>query len=147
MKQSYIEENARERKRMCSLVENLSDEQLLIPLDDEWTIAVALAHLAFWDQRSLFLIRKWKENGIIKQSPIDIEVINDALLSLWLLLPPRKAANLAISCAELIDRELEETPIDFIEKIETVEGKSRVCRAIHRKMHLDQIEEVINKKA
>lgn len=147
MKKSYIEENALERKRMRALVESLSDEQLLIPLEDEWTIAVALAHLAFWDQRSYFLIRKWKENGIVEPSPIDIEVINDALLSLWLLLPPRKAANLAISCAELIDRELEETPIDFIEEIETVEGKTRVFRSIHRKMHLDQIEKFINKKA
>ena len=147
MKQSYIEENARERKRMRSLVERLSDEQLLIPLANEWTIVVAFAHLAFWDQRSLFLVRKWKKNGIIEPSPIDIDVINDALLSLWLLLPPRKAANLAISCAELIDRELEESPIDFIEKIETAEGKARVYRSIHRKMHLDQIEEVINKKA
>lgn len=147
MKKSYCEENALERKRMRALVESLSDEQLLIPLEDEWTIAVALAHLAFWDQRSYFLIRKWKENGIVEPSPIDIEVINDALLSLWLLLPPRKAANLAISCAELIDRELEETPIDFIEEIETVEGKTRVFRSIHRKMHLDQIEKFINKKA
>lgn len=147
MKNSYIEENALQRKRMRSLVDSLSDEQLLIALEDEWTIAVAFAHLAFWDQRSFFLIRKWKKNGIIEPSPIDIEVINDALLSLWLLLPPRKAADLAISCAELIDRELEQTPIDFVEKIEIVEGKSRVYRSVHRKMHLDQIEAAISKKA
>lgn len=147
MKNFYIEENARQRKRMRSLAESLSDEQLLIALEDEWTIAVAFAHLAFWDQRSFFLIRKWKKNGIIEPSPIDIEVINDALLSLWLLLPPRKAADLAISCAELIDRELEQTPIDFVEKIEIVEGKSRVYRSVHRKMHLDQIEAVISRKA
>ena len=141
MKQSYIEENARERERLRFLVESLSDEQLLTPLDAEWTIAVALAHLAFWDQRSLILIRKWKKNGVIEPSPIDIEVINDALLSLWLLLPSREAANLAVSCAESIDRELEETAIDFVKKIKDIEGKSRVYRSIHRKMHLDQIEE------
>jgi hypothetical protein len=58
MKQSYIEENSRERERLRFLIESLSDEQLLTPLDTEWTIAVALAHLAFWDQRSLILIRK-----------------------------------------------------------------------------------------
>jgi hypothetical protein len=65
---------------------------------------------------------------------------------LWLLLPPREAANLAVSCAESIDRELEEISIDFIVKIEDIEGKSRVYRSIHRKMHLDQIEELINKR-
>ena len=143
MKQSYIEENARESERLRFLVESLSDEQLLTPLDTEWTIAVALAHLAFWDQRSLILIRKWKmgEGNCNRPSPIDIEVINDALLSLWLLLPSREAANLAVSCAESIDRELEATAIDFVKKIEDIEGKSRVYRSIHRKMHLDQIEE------
>jgi len=53
---------------------------------------------------------------------------------------------LAVSCAESIDRELEEISIDFIVKIEDIEGKSRVYRSIHRKMHLDQIEELINKR-
>jgi DinB superfamily len=146
MKQSYIEENSRERERLRFLIESLSDEQLLTPLDAEWTIAVAFAHLAFWDQRSLILIRKWKKNGVLEPSPIDIEVINDALLPLWLLLAPREAANLAVSCAESIDRELEETAIDFVKKIKDIEGKSRVYRSIHRKMHLDQIEELINRR-
>jgi len=41
---------------------------------------------------------------------------------------------------------LEQTPIDFVEKIEIVEGKSRVYRSVHRKMHLDQIEAVISMK-
>jgi len=34
----------------------------------------------------------------------------------------------------------------MIVQIESLEGKSRVYRSIHRKMHLDQIEELINKK-
>ena len=146
MKVTYVEKNTRERKRLRLLVEGLTDEQLSTPLGAEWTIAVALAHLAFWDQRSLVLIRKWKKTGVVEPSPIDIDVINDALLSLWLLLPPREAANLAVSCAESIDRELEEASIDFVTQIESIEGKSRIYRSMHRKMHLDQIEELINKK-
>jgi hypothetical protein len=146
MGRSFVGENARERERLRSLVERLTDEQLSFPLGNDWTIAVALAHLAFWDQRSLVLIRKWKNSKIIEPSPIDINVTNDALLSLWLLLPLRKAANLAVSCAESIDRELEETSEEMIGQIENLEGKSRIYRSIHRKMHLDQIEALLNEK-
>jgi hypothetical protein len=146
MGRSFVGENARERERLSSLVERLTDEQLSFPLGNDWTIAVALAHLAFWDQRSLVLIRKWKNSKIIEPSPIDINVTNDALLSLWLLLPLRKAANLAVSCAESIDRELEETSEEMIGQIENLEGKSRIYRSIHRKMHLDQIEALLNEK-
>lgn len=144
MDRSYVEENARERERMHLLVESMSDEQLSLPLGNDWTIAVALAHLAFWDQRSLVLIRKWKNTGVVEQSPIDIEVINEALLPQWLSMSPRQAARLAVSSAESVDRELEETSIEMIGQIVSVEGKSRVYRAIHRKMHLDQIEALIH---
>jgi hypothetical protein len=146
MNRSFVEENARERERLRSLVEILTDEQLNSPLGNDWTIAVALAHLSFWDQRSLVLIRKWKRTGLVEPSPIDIEVTNDSLLSLWLLLPPRKAADLAVLCAESIDQEIEETSDEMIERIQIHEGKSRVFRSIHRKMHLDQIEELFKKK-
>lgn len=143
MDPSYVEENARESKRLRFLVESMSDEQLSLPLGEDWTVAVALAHLAFWDQRSMVLIRRWNHTGVVEPSPIDIEVINDALLPQWLLLPPRKAANLAVLSAETIDRELEETSLEMIEQIVAIEGNSRVYRSIHRKMHLDQIEALI----
>jgi len=55
MKATHVEENTRERERLRFLVEGLTDEQLSTPLGTDWTIAVALAHLAFWDQRSLVL--------------------------------------------------------------------------------------------
>ena len=145
MERPFVAENAKERKRLRSLVERLTDVELSLPLGDDWTIAVALAHLSFWDQRILFLMRKWKKSGV-EPSSIDIDVTNDSLLSLWLALPPRKAANLAMSSAEAIDRELEEASSDFITEIEGLGEKFRLYRSIHRKLHLDQIEEVLNSK-
>lgn len=146
MDRSFVEENARERERLSALVGRLTDEQLSLPLGDDWTIAVALAHLAFWDQRSFVLMRKWKKSGVVEPSPIDVDITNDALRSLWMLLPPRKAANLAVTCAEAIDRELEDASNEMIEQIETLEGKSRIYRSIHRKLHLDQIEALLDEK-
>jgi len=145
MERPFVVENAKERERLRSLVERLTDKELGLPLGNGWTIAVALAHLSFWDQRILFLMRKWKKSGV-ETSSIDIDVTNDSLLSLWLTIPPRKAANLAISSAEAIDRELEEASSDFITEIEGLGEKFRLYRSIHRKLHLDQIEEFLSSK-
>jgi hypothetical protein len=145
MHRPFVAENAQERERLLSLVARSTDEELSLPLGNGWTIAVALAHLAFWDQRSLFLMRKWKKSGV-EPSPIDIDLTNDSLLALWLALPPRVAANLAVSSAEAIDRELEEASSDLIAAIENLGEKFRLYRSMHRKLHLDQIDEILRKR-
>lgn len=145
MDRPFVAENAKERERLISLVARLTDEELRLPLGDGWTIAVALAHLAFWDQRSLLLMRKWKKSGV-ELSPIDIDLTNDALLPLWLALPPRAAAELAASSAEAIDRELEEAAPEMIAAIESLGEKFRLYRSMHRKLHLDRIEEILRIK-
>lgn len=116
------------------------------PMGDHWTVAVALAHLAFWDQRCLFLLRKWQRLGVAL-SPIDIDVTNDCLLALWRAVPPRAAANLAVAAAEAVDRELESLAPELITAIQAIGEDHKVFRSIHRKLHLDQIEAVISKKA
>jgi hypothetical protein len=147
MDRPFIAENTKERERLSSLVERLTDEELRLPLGDDWTIAVALAHLSFWDQRSLVLVRKWKKSGVVEPSPIDIDVTNDSLLSTWLAIPLRAAANLAVSTAEEIDRELEEASPDLITKIESLGEKFRLYRSIHRKLHVDQIVKLLNSRS
>ena len=137
MDRSFVGENARERERLRSLVERISDDELSLPMGSDWTISVSLAHLAFWDQRSLVLVREWKRQGI-EPSPIDVDIINESLLPTWLALPPRVAANLALAAAEAIDRELAECPSDLVAEIERMGDRSRLYRSIHRKLHLDQ---------
>jgi hypothetical protein len=143
MDRPFVTENAKELERLRDLAERLTDEELIFPIGNGWTIAVALAHLAFWDQIALFLLRKSKQQGI-EPSQIDFDIINDALLALWLAIPPRKAANLALSCAEAIDLELSEAPTDLINEIVGLGEPFRLYRSIHRKQHLDEIEEFLN---
>ena len=145
MSRPYVEENKKERQRLRQLVARLTDEELAHPLGADWTIAIALAHLAFWDQRSLTLIRKWKQAGAVAPSPIDIDVTNEALLPLWRGLAPRAAAELAVGSAEAVDRELEDTSEDMIARIEREDDQWRVYRCRHRKMHLDQIEALLGR--
>jgi hypothetical protein len=138
-----VAENAKELQRLRSLAERLTDDELIFPIGNGWTIAVALAHLAFWDQRALYLLRKWKKDGV-EASPIDIDITNDSLLPLWLAIPPRKAANLAISAAEAIDRELGQASTELINDIVGLGEKFRLYRSFHRKQHIDEIEEYLN---
>jgi hypothetical protein len=139
MDRPFVVENTQERERLRTLVTRITGEELSLPLGEGWTIAVALAHLAFWDQWSLVLLRKWKKSSVAL-SPVDIDTTNDALLPLCLALSPRVAANLAVSSAETIDRELEEASPELIIKIEGLGDERRLYRSKHRKLHLDEIE-------
>ncbi|MGD9239614.1 MAG: DinB family protein [Desulfobacterales bacterium] len=144
MDRPFVAENAKARERLGALVAGITDEELSLPVGDDWTIAVALAHLAFWDQRSLVLMRKWKQSGV-ELSPLDIDVTNDSLLPIWRAIPPRAAADLAVSSAEAIDRELQEASSDLIDAIESLGEKFRLYRSMHRKLHLDEIEQALKK--
>ncbi len=146
MDRSFVEENASERERLRTLAAHLTDNDLRLRVGNDWTISVAFAHLAFWDTRSVILMQKWKKSGVVEPSPIDVDVTNEALLPLWISIEPRKAVSLAISAAEEIDRELEQAPPDIISQIEALGDKFRLYRSIHRKMHLDQIEEVFSRR-
>jgi hypothetical protein len=145
MDRPFVTENAKERERLRNLVAGLTDEELSHPLGTDWTVAIALAHLASWDQRALVLMQKWRENGV-SPNPIDIDVFNETLLPLWRALAPRVAADLALSAAGSIDRELEEASETLIKDIESLGESYRLYRSEHRKMHLDQIEQVLSKK-
>lgn len=143
VERSYITENAFERERLRALVTRLSDEDLSCILRNGWTIAEALAHLAFWDQLSLVLLEEWERNGIGSSPVKDVDTINEALHRLCKTLPVRAAAQLAIVAAEVIDHELEQITSELAGEIEAA-GKIRALRrAIHRREHLDQIEQAL----
>ena len=145
MDKPFVLENRRERERLNSLVERLTDEELRLPLGTGWTIAATFAHLAFWDQWSLLRLRRWKQSGVVASS-IDLDPINDTFLPFSLALEPSVAAKMAVSSAEAIDRELEEISDELIRAIERLGDRFRLYRAIHRKMHLDEIEAVLASK-
>ncbi len=146
MEPDFVAANRHERERLHALVARLTEEELMRPMGDHWTVAVALAHLAFWDERSLYLLRKWQREGVVS-SPIDIDVTNDCLLATWRAIPPRAAANLAVVAAEAVDRELEAASPELIDAIAKRGEDFRLFRSIHRKLHLDQIEAVIIRTA
>lgn len=144
MERQFVPENAAQRERLHALVETITDEQLQVCLPNGWPVYCVLAHLAFWDQRSVILLRKWAKDGI-NPSPIDPNVVNDALLPIFEAIPARLAADLAISAANVIDMELEKASDEFIASIAALGDRFRLYRSMHRKLHLDKIQEVIGK--
>lgn len=135
------------RTRLRDLVGSLTDEQLGVTLPNGWPIYVALAHVAFWDQRSCVLMNTWLKEGIAPSPcPIDIDAINDTLVPFLAALPPRGAAELAVSCAEAVDARLAQAPDDFIAGLVALGGRFRLYRSDHRTVHLDRIEAALKRK-
>ncbi len=144
--QSYISENAAARERLAALVNRLNDQQLGHPLEAGWTVSAALAHLAFWDQRALILIEKWQKEGV-GPSPIDVDIVNEVVRGLCLAIPPRAAANMALSAATAIDQAIERLSPEMIKEIETIGTTVHLNRVHHRRAHLDQIRAALGIEA
>ena len=144
---TYVDENDSERARLRALVGRLSDEDLARPMDDGWTVAGVLAHVAFWDQRIVVLLDEWERKGPAWTPPLedprDVNWTNDATKPLCLALPPRVAAELAVTVAETVDRRVAAVS-DAILEANTRGGPFlNWRRAVHRGEHLDEIERAI----
>ena len=55
-----IARNADELRRLEALVASLTDEALAAPVHEGWTVAVSLAHLAFWERFDLQVLTRWR---------------------------------------------------------------------------------------
>jgi hypothetical protein len=132
------ERNAASLARLRRLIDRLSDDDLARPLGNGWTAAAEIAHLAFWDRRASILLDRWTRDGI-SPSAMDVDVINDALLAQWLLLPPRDAANDALAAGEEINARIAALPDELAGAVR--EGQViRLDRSHHRTVHLDELE-------
>jgi uncharacterized damage-inducible protein DinB len=139
---SYVEENTRERERMSALVERLDEDGLRRPVNEFWTVAGVLGHIAFWDARILALAEKLERGvpwGPDDTEPEDVDWINDASRPLIHAVPPEELARLALEIAEQTDAKVATLPP---ERLWPNDQASPVYafRAIHRGEHLDDVE-------
>jgi hypothetical protein len=145
----YVVENNKWRERLVKLVGDITDNELtLIIYKEGWTIAAALGHLAFWDERRLALARRWRRKELTPSNidGVDMHTVNDALVPFFLAMPPRKLAEFALFAAEKVDKELENLPDDVLPVIAAMDDRHALNRGIHRQMHLDEIEAFLKEK-
>lgn len=139
---SYTEQNDRERERMRALIERLSDDDLRRQVNEHWTVAAVLGHVAFWDARSLWLADRIERGLPFSSSdaePEDVSWINDATRPLIHAIAPREAARLALRLAEQIDRRVASLSPTMMWP-SNPESLLNPLRAEHRAEHLDEIE-------
>jgi hypothetical protein len=146
MDKSYIKENAKSRERLAKLVKSLTDDDLkLVIYKEGWTIAAALGHIAFWDERRRFMLKLWKKKGVSAAPRFGL-MINDILLPLLLAIPPRKAAELVVATAAALDKEIEALPPTMVKDIVALKDDAALNRAAHRNDHLDEIDAFLKKQ-
>ena len=140
---SFVERNRLSTERIRRLAARLSDDEMQTPVGEHWTVAIVLAHLAFWDRRVMYVLDMTERDGRLFIPEIDI-FVNDLSLPLWAAIPPRQAARIAIETAEELDRRLEAYPPALLADIHAY-NKRWVDRSLHRNEHLDQADAALQK--
>ena len=135
---AFVERNRASTDRIRALVARLTDEEMQHPVGEHWTVAIALAHLAFWDRRVMAVLDNTERNGKLSAAEIDI-VVNDLSLPLWAAIPPRAASQIAVEIADALDARLEGFPPALLEEIYAYNNRW-VVRALHRNQHLDDVD-------
>ena len=135
---SFVELNRAATERMRRLVARLSDAELEHRVGENWTVSIALAHLAFWDRRVLLALDRTAREGRLFTPDIDL-IVNDIALPLFAAIPPRKAAQLAVDTADALDKRLETLPEPLLERLFQY-NRRWVIRALHRNAHLDDVD-------
>ncbi|HET9870359.1 MAG TPA: maleylpyruvate isomerase N-terminal domain-containing protein [bacterium] len=138
----WVLENTGERRRLAFLAGRLGPEELGLELPNGWTVAVVLAHLAFWDLRQASLIRRWVEEGTRPES-LDADSVNEPLAQLCAALPPEAALALALDAAEAADLQVERLTAAQAEALVGMGLERNLRRSLHRRTHLDQIEKAL----
>ena len=138
---SYIDANTRERERLRALVAELDDDALTTPVNEFWTVAGVLGHIAFWDIRVLVLADKIDrgEPWVPGDAEPEGDWLNDSTRPLIHAIAPREAAVLAVRIAEETDARVAKLPLDRIYPRDP-QSPVYAVRADHRGEHLDEIE-------
>jgi hypothetical protein len=139
---SFVAANARELQRLKALVARLSDKQLAAMVNEYWSVAGILGHVAFWDGRAMFLAGKLQRGEPLTpyyDEPQEVDWINDSSRPLIHAIAPRALAELAVSIAEETDQLVASLPDEVLAGLGETSPLNPV-RAYHRSEHLDEIE-------
>lgn len=136
------ENNRAQTERLRGLVARLDASRLAVVLPNGWTVAVALAHIAFWDRQRLCLMRRWAA-GDWCNGGYDGDLFNEVLRPFLESIPPDRAAGMALEAAEEVDAYLSSVPDEVVGAALARPDRPNLDRGSHREGHLDQIEEAL----
>jgi hypothetical protein len=145
---AFVEANKAATASLRGLVEGLSDADLATDLGEGWTVSMALAHLAFWDE---WHVARWvhaAQEGELAPPAVSSDIsnrANDALVTTWRALEPRKAAELMLAAADAIDAYVADLSDDAIEAAIERDSRNWFTRAPHREDHIGQVSRALGR--
>jgi hypothetical protein len=140
---AYAAGNAEWREKLFALVDRMFDTDMVKAAGGRgWTAGGLLCHLAFWDQRAIVLLEKWKRDGIAP-SPLDVDVVNESMRPFLNAIPAARVRTMVREVAQRIDMEIGSLDPDLLARGES-EGKPvHLDRGAHRAHHMAQIEQAM----
>jgi DinB superfamily len=139
---AILNDNSVVTARLEALVSRLSDADLQRNLGGGWTVAVALAHLAFWDRRIAYVLGRWSAGGE-PHVELDDDVVNCALEEMLKAIVPREAARLAVESAKAADAAISRASDAIAAELIADDHAYLLRRSGHRGEHIEQIEAVL----
>jgi hypothetical protein len=138
----FAESNRSQTERLRRLVQRLDTTMLTVRLPNGWTVAGALAHVAFWDRQRLCLMRRWAA-GDMCSGGYDGNLFNETMQPLLEMIPPERAAAAAVQAAGEVDALLLEVSDEVVAAALARPDAPNLDRGSHRKGHLDRIEKAL----
>jgi DinB superfamily len=149
----FVERNAASRKHLASLVERLRESDMaLITEEGGWTVAQALAHIAFWDRSTA---SRWRVAQVAAAEgkaldpfgiPYDLlEGINPPLAEMvgaWAGSLGAAIGRDALAAAEAVDAIIDSLAESLPDSL-IVEKPNAFARWPHREAHIEQIERAL----
>jgi hypothetical protein len=144
----FVEENNTSRLELGELIGRLDERSYDIEAGSGWSVSTVLCHLAFWDQRVLFVLRKWKSAGFepSRLAPLSVDSINQAAATLAQAVPGHAAARLAIESAAAVDSQVAETSDELASQMISAGFERFLRRSLHRREHIQKIEKALAEK-
>lgn len=138
-----VQANNESRARLHALLARMTDADYAIPLDADWNVGTALAHVAVYDFRVIEILNRWESVGVAF-SDIDVEVFNPTVLPFFRELSPPAIKKLTLEAADACDAKLENLSDAIFDQYATTGGSAfALSRANHRNEHIDQIQAVL----
>jgi hypothetical protein len=143
MLQHFIKENEASRRELGEFIAQLGDAKLEQEVGNGWTVSTMLCHVAFWEQRALYLLRQWRGGQFetFRLTAQTIHSINEAGRVIARAVPGRAAAQIALRSAEETDSEVLQISEDLAKTICAAGLDRMLNRSLHRREHLQKLKE------
>ena len=133
--------NAEATRSLGHLVARLDGADLARSLGGGWTVAFALAHLAFWDARQDAALRVYARGEAL---PPEDEVTNTTLETIAGIFDSNTVASLTVEAAEGLDAAAIDLTAGQLTALREAGQEYAFRRWPHREEHIAQIEGVLD---